>query len=689
MSRSSSRRSGSPRPVAQPPLSVTGAGGAAAPGGSSVEFREYVDVLWRRKGLIVVVVALCVGAAVAYTLTRTPVYISSASVLVEPISVDPNRTAIRPDQLVNLLTEREVVRSASVAAIVTERLGDDTSIEQLLARVSVGVPPSTQILEIAYESPDPARAQRVAQTFAEVYLEQRRGEAVAEIERRSTDIRARIAEAEATLEEVNEVIADSPDASSQLAVAESRRDILIGQVAQLQTELAQVAALSIDPGRIIGPAFLPEQPAAPSHPTNVAIGLVLGALLGIMAAFARDRLDDRLHDGAEVTELLGLPLLASLPRWGRSQDRLVLVEDPESLAAEAFRRLRTTVLTVLAGRSFTALVVTSAVPREGKSTTAANLAVALAQAGRRVLLVSADLRLPSVHRLLGLNNECGLSDLLSGGARLSGVVQEPPGIENLEVIASGPTPEHPGDLLQSETLRQLATRADGKHEIVLFDAPPVLAVADCLTLSRLVDGVIIVSRARSTRRDTLAKAADQLRAAGGNLIGVVLSNARPSDEEAFDPYRVPSLPLETVPAASNGAGPARQAVPAPPARDAAAAPPAREAAPAPPAREAAPAPPAREAAPAPPAREAAPAPPAREAAPAPPAREAAPAPPAREAAPAPPAREAVPARPAREAAPAEAAPARTTRDGGGGRKSSGGARPRPSWSSPYGPPERT
>ncbi|MBA2575508.1 MAG: polysaccharide biosynthesis tyrosine autokinase [Euzebyaceae bacterium] len=512
-----------------------------SPGGS-VELREYFDVLRRRKWLILAVLAVCILAGAAYSLSRTPTYSSQSSVLVAPVVVDPGRSTVRPDQLVNLLTEREVMHSSAVAERVRSATGTDASAQGLLARTSVAVPDGTQVLEVSVTHSDPAQAQAIAQGFAVAYLGQRAEQAQAEVDRRAGDIEARITDARAQLAAATAQVAAATAGSPQLNEAETLRDSLIAQIAQLNNELGAVRALSVSPGEIISPASLPNAPAGPNHALDIAIALVVGLFLGLLLAFVRDRLDDRIRGISDLQDRFGLPVLASLSRHGRrrgAEQSLVVLDASESLAAESFRRLRTNLLTLAEEHGLSSFVVTSAVPGEGKSTTAVNLAIALAQSGRQILLVSADLRLPAVHRLLKLNNDRGLTDILTGRARPDDVIQRPAAVPQLQVIASGPLRENPGDLLQSAALEQLVEQRKTRQDIVIFDAPPVLAVADCLTLSRLVDGVILTAKARSTSRAAVAKAIEELGHAGATILGSVLSNASPADKKAFDPYRMP------------------------------------------------------------------------------------------------------------------------------------------------------
>ncbi len=207
-----------------------------------------------------------------------------------------------------------------------------------------------------------------------------------------------------------------------------------------------------------------------------------------------------------------------------SSSTLVTLRDPSSMAAEAYRTLRTNIQFSSLDKPIQTLLVTSTAPDEGKSTTLANLAVTMAQAEQRVILVDCDLRRPSVHTLFGVPNEQGLTTaILQGDGPLPLQATSVPG---LSLLTSGPLPPRPADLLGSRRMEQLIARLRNEADIVLFDTPPVVAVTDAAVLATRVDGVLLVLQAGQTRRDRAREARQKLEKVKANIIGVVLNNAK-------------------------------------------------------------------------------------------------------------------------------------------------------------------
>ncbi|MBI3649243.1 MAG: CpsD/CapB family tyrosine-protein kinase [Actinobacteria bacterium] len=238
--------------------------------------------------------------------------------------------------------------------------------------------------------------------------------------------------------------------------------------------------------------------------------------------------------------------------WGdRETTRVVALEAPRSQAAEAYRTLRTNVLAAAAEHGLQPLAVVSALSGEGKTTTTANLGVVLAQADKRVLVISADMRRPRIHEYFGLEQEEGLSEFLEGMGRPWDSLKRS-AIENLWVMASGSVPERPAELLQSATMRELLEEQRRVVDFVLIDCPPVLAVADSLELAPLTDGVIFVADASRTPRGAVIEACAQLDQVGARVIGGILNNVG-TGTAGFEYYQKYSYePLDAPEASSNG-----------------------------------------------------------------------------------------------------------------------------------------
>ena len=251
-----------------------------------------------------------------------------------------------------------------------------------------------------------------------------------------------------------------------------------------------------------------------------------------LTLFGGRQLDDSLRGKADIEANFGAPVLAMVPkvsRWRRKKDPKLL-----GLAGEAYRTLRTRLLFDATRDSAKVYMITSASAGEGKTTTASNLAIALAGAGKRVVLVSADLRRPRVQELFGLNAGPGLADLLSGSISLPEVLVDP-GIKNLRILASGPLPERPADLLEQSMVKVLADLR-AVADFVVLDTPPLLRVADTLELIPMADRLVYVVDPDMTPRSVLRSVREQLDQMGASVLGIVVSNVKPGKAKAYGVY---------------------------------------------------------------------------------------------------------------------------------------------------------
>ncbi len=308
----------------------------------------------------------------------------------------------------------------------------------------------------------------------------------------------------------------------------------------LATRLKDIQATSSNV-RVVDPARAPEAPFRPNKKLNLLLGLVLGLGLGVSAAFLLDHLDNTVRSPAEIPGIVSFPTLATIPRHrpaaaplGRARRSTVVSSEPVDLvahrdgragASEAYRELRTALLLSNPGRPPRTILVTSALPEEGKSATALNLAVVLAQLGRKVLLVDTDLRRPRLHRVFDLPHDRGVSTYLSGLEADPLSLSLPTGVEHLEIVPSGPIPPNPSELLNSSTFVEMTTRyLDAGYDHVVFDSPPALAVSDPVIIGSVVEAVLLVARAGRTPRPSLRLAASKFEGAGIRPIGIVLND---------------------------------------------------------------------------------------------------------------------------------------------------------------------
>lgn len=285
---------------------------------------------------------------------------------------------------------------------------------------------------------------------------------------------------------------------------------------------------------VVSPATLADGPVSPATKRYVALGVGLGLLLGCVLLYVYDRIDVKVRSAAEVTEIAGAPVLSEVPEDEGLVGGAVDFSRGSSISAEAFRRLRSNLGFISVDDPLRSVLVTSPAAAEGKTTVALNLAAAMAEAGRRVILVDADLRRPTVARRLGLSSEFGLSELMRGGVELSDLVQ-PSGIAGLDVLASGQLPPSASELLGSQNAARAFERLKSDYEFVVVDAPPMLPVTDAIVTSQRVDAVLLVVRYARTKSNDLVSAVDELGTAKAPICGVVV-NGRVSRGRDYSKY---------------------------------------------------------------------------------------------------------------------------------------------------------
>ena len=291
--------------------------------------------------------------------------------------------------------------------------------------------------------------------------------------------------------------------------------------------------------RVVDAARVPDSPASPNIPRNIELSLLLGALGGIGFAFVLEALDTTVRTPEQVEIVSGLPSLGIIPlsmrlngasrpflaaSLGSSSMELITHKRPQSQIAESFRSLRTSIL--LSG-SFDSrpkvVLITSALPREGKSSTCVNLAIVLAQKGSRVLLVDSDMRRPTLHKVLGVSRDIGLSSLLDETVMEENAILPAPDFPNLFVLPSGPSPSNPAELLDSEVLRKLLKKWRSQYDFVIMDSPPTLSVTDAVVISPEADAVVMVVRSGQTTKDAVRRTRDTLYQVNARIMGIVMN----------------------------------------------------------------------------------------------------------------------------------------------------------------------
>jgi capsular exopolysaccharide synthesis family protein len=512
--------------------------------------REFLRILWTRKWSVLLVTVIVVGIALAYSFSRTPLYESTAEVLVRPVNFDPSQPGTAPG-FINMETEKRVATSAPVKADTEARLAlTDTPAGEITVQTATE---EVETLEFTALSPQPQAARRTAQSYALAYLNFREEAVLQDLEAARQPIEAEIAVLDRQIESVQRRMFVPPSAGGptrrELAGLQVQLSGLLNDRTALQTELNNlIVPEDVRVGEMLQPAALPREPASPDHLQTAAFALFVGLSLGIGLAFLRERMDQRVRDRESLETMAGLPVLGAIPRRPRhrGEPSLVPLSGASSESSEGYKALRTSLVVAAARDGWNTIMMTSATPGEGKTSTVANLGVALAKAGKQVIIVSADLRRPELHRYFALSDEIGLRDIVVGVRDSRGVFSDAMslsmlkealhrvhGIPNLLVLGSGSSSGDPPELLGSEAMKELLIWLKANADFVLIDTPPVLGMADTLSLAPMVDAVLLVASAGHVSEGALQESLYRLEGVEARVIGAVLNKYDPSRSKEY------------------------------------------------------------------------------------------------------------------------------------------------------------
>ena len=479
------------------------------------ELRDYLKVLKRRKAPVILVAFFVVVVALCASYVQTPVYAATAQVLLQARSTeflfDPSG-GIRADPARAVQDEILVIKSEPVRAAVRGSIGS-------ARKVSAEPVSQTNAIDVTAESTNPAEAAATANAYVTAYVEYRRKQVIDDTLAAAEEIQRKIA-----------------DLQRQIDAAPSgpQRETLVQQQAlfkQKGDELQVGSAIRTGGAQLVTSAVVPKSPVRPTPARNAVIAAIAGLMLGVGLAFLIDYLDDSVKNKEDLAHATsGLPVIGLIPvvsDW-RSQEeaQVVSLSAPTSPAAEAYRTLRTAIQFIGLEHPTRTLQVTSAGPQEGKSTTIANLAIALARAGHEVVIVCCDLRRPRIHEFFDLENAAGFTSVLLGKVSVTGAIQKVPSQVRVSLLASGPLPPNPSELLSSQRTVEVLGLLRSEYDFVLIDSPPVLPVTDALVISGLVDATLIVSVAGGTTRKEAARTVELLRQVDAPVIGSVLNGVQ-------------------------------------------------------------------------------------------------------------------------------------------------------------------
>lgn len=495
-----------------------------------MELRQQLALLRSRLWLILVCGVLAAVAAYAVSGALPKVYEGNATLIVGQSlsSSNPDYNAILASQRLSQ-TYADLATTTPILQKVIAKNGLSVSPTDFRRQVSAQAPLDSTLVHITVQDPSPQRAADLANSVAAEMIA-----ASSSITGRDSQIQQFIdqdlAATASQIRDTESQIQDLASLPSRTTAQSQQLDALQGRLVSLRQTYATMLGYSSSGGAnlltVVDPASPPTEPSSPRVLLNTLIAALIGLLLAIGLVFLFDYLDDTIKTAEDIEALVGLPTLGWITRirGGKASERsLAALLDGHSAAAEAYRSLRTNVEFATVDEGVQTLLVTSAAPSEGKTTTAANLAVVFAQAGRRTILLDADFRRPGIHEMFGLPNVRGLSYLLlREGMSISSVVQPTPE-QNLVVISTGPPPPNPAELLASQRMKTTLARLADFCDLVIVDSPPLLAVTDAAILASVTSGTLLIVDVGRTRRGAIRSARETLALSDARVLGVALN----------------------------------------------------------------------------------------------------------------------------------------------------------------------
>jgi capsular exopolysaccharide synthesis family protein len=517
--------------------------------------RDYINVVLRRKNVIILFFITIVLAVTVGSFLMTPIYRAKTTIFID--LENPNvltSSGILEIQSQNYYSYKEYYQSQKeilTSLPIVQKVFDDFGlinlpgysgakepVKRFLKSIKVEPVRDTRLVELYVENPDPVLAAKMANRIAEIYVRRNqyyisKNELLNLLKNEYLKLEGKLSEytkiykeAHPEMIRLRKEIAEVVDKIEKEKKADFDQDY--NAVEELLNYKYALEGLKANNISVLAPAEVPIVPVKPKKLINMMLAVLIGLFGGIGLAFIFDYLDDTIKETSDLERLTKWPFLGSIPKIDldglTERERDVFVHTkPREPAAEAYRSVRTSVLfSATEEHPSRAIVITSPAPQEGKTTTLCNLGIAMAQNRSRVLLVDADMRNPRLNEVFKLENTKGLSTFLSNQAQFDEVIQKT-GVDNLFLVPSGIHPPNPSELLASHKMATFVKEAKGKFDFVLFDTPPVLILTDAVILSSFTDGVVVVVEGTKTPKKALPHIYKLLAGVNARVIGIVLN----------------------------------------------------------------------------------------------------------------------------------------------------------------------
>lgn len=495
-----------------------------------LDLRRYIQLLWRWAWLIALATILAALSAYLVSRQMKPVYQASSTLMVNeaPGTQASDYTALLASQRLTQ-TYAEMLTQKSVIREVIKRLNLNAEVNELKEMTTVQPIRDTQLIKINVEDNNPYQAAKIANEIETVFAEQNQARQEARYASTKASLQAQLDKIQEQIDAIETSLTqfdDTPENQSE----RSRLETTLTQYRQTyadtlqryeQVRLSEAETLSnVIQVEMAEP---PETPIRPRILMNTALAGLVGAMLAVGAIFLMEALDDTIHGSDEINRYLDLPVLGVIRKID-GREAVIAGIKPRSPAAEDFRSLRTNIQFASVDSPLRTILISSPTPEDGKSIIATNLSIIMAHGGQKVSLIDADLRRPSVHEYMQIPNRWGLTYLFTNkDDRLDGILRKNKSL-GLSIMTAGSLPPNPAELLGSDKMHQIIAEVQKQSDVIVFDSPPLNAVTDASVLSKLVDGVILVLKAGTTKIIAAQQALEQLQRVEANVIGVVLND---------------------------------------------------------------------------------------------------------------------------------------------------------------------
>lgn len=496
----------------------------------SEDLRRYLALLWHWAWLLVLATILAGTAAYIVSKQMTPIFQASTTILVNeaPATKTADYTSILTSERLTQ-TYSQLLTKQPILEGVIKRLGMNMEVGVLKGMIQVQPVRDTQLIEVRVQDTNPDRAARIANAIFQEFANQNQALQATRYGASKQSLETQLDQMDQQIQKATVNLATLGDSTNN----QNERDRLETTLAQYRQTYAYLLqsyesvrlAEANSTSNVVQaePASPPARPIKPRVLTNTLLAAVVGLLLAVGVAFLVEAMDDTIRNPGDVTHQLGLPVLGMIAKYDYEDDNPITTTQPRAPVAEAFRSLRTNIQFASVDTPLRSILVTSPSPADGKSTVAVNLGVVLAQSGRKVVILDADLHRPKIHKIIRLANRRGLSDLfVQNQVYLDGAVQKTD-IQNYYALTSGSLPPNPSELLGSGKMVDIIHQLKDQADLVVIDTPPLLAVTDACVLAPRVDGVLLIIKPGVTKLAACKQAVEQLRHVGAKILGVVLN----------------------------------------------------------------------------------------------------------------------------------------------------------------------